>query len=259
VFDIPHQLDQPIPMHHPTSLFRAAIKQRELKRTELRAVCRTSDNALCLAVIDKVWMIESLDVAVCSIHLPPSAPSDAIFPLRLGIDTRPLMKGEPVVAVGYHSMTVQQESHEGVGASSGTFNFTLEARDGVVTEAFPSKGPRNEPTSCFQVNIAFDSDMSGGPVIKESGSELVACGIIGKDSSDSTATQRGSGTLALAWDLWQAMALTVKLEETSGSSETTSLLELVKRQLIHDRGDAASHVSITPEPESDSISIAWHA
>jgi Trypsin-like peptidase domain len=259
VFDIPRELDEPIPPYHLSSLFRPVIKQKEMKRTQLRAVCRTSDNALHLAVIDRVWMLDPLDIAVCLIQLPPSAPPEAKFRLRLGIDTKPLTNGEPVLAVGYHSMTVQQDTQEGIGASTGQFNFTLEVRDGVVTDVFPSKGPRNEPMSCFQANVAFDSGMSGGPVIKKTHlPELVACGIIGKDSSDSTEGQQGSGTLALAWALWQAMALTVELEEASGSSGVTSLLELVKRHLIDDRGDAASHVRITSQPQSDSISIAWH-
>ena len=259
VFDIPVQLSQPIPRHHLSSPFAVALKQIDLRQTQLRAVCRTSDNTPHLAVIDKVSMINPLDIAACSIHLPPSATPDTIFPSRFLIDTKPLSNGEQVLAVGYHSMSVQQDTLEGVGSDAGLFSFTLKTRHGVVTEVFPSIGPHNEPVSCFQVNIAFDSGMSGGPVIKKSSlPELVVCGIIGKDFSDSGAAQRGSGIQALAWALWQAMALTVELEDVSGSSETTSLLELVKRHLIDDRGDAASHIRITPEPHSDSVSITWH-
>jgi hypothetical protein len=223
-------------------------------RCELRTVIPKGG----LVVIEKISMMNPMDIAVCTIRLTDEAPTSANFQKSISIDTTPPAKDEKYVAVGYAGMDVEQEVKNGIGAGTGTFRFSVEWRPGDVVQVFPSRGPRNEPTSCFQLNVAFDSGMSGGPLLKVSHfPELVAGGIVGRASSFTEAGQLGSGDLALARPLWLSMAIPVKIEAPPNGIERVLFVELVRRGIVDDRGDALSHIRIDAQRCNGGTVVTW--
>lgn len=119
------------------------------------------------------------------------------------------------------------------------------------------KGSRGRSWPSFRCNTPFDAGMSGGPIINKTyGNEVVTCGVICSDWSESPSTIiQGSG-LSLASMLWTAMGIRIRnasLDDVDGPR----LLDLQRNGHIDDRGKASDHIRIIPGASDEDFRMVY--
>lgn len=259
-FDHIRRLDRPYIRHHPSTPFFVEETDVTLSRTTMRMAFWDGDRGVFPASVDKVWISNPLDIAVCSVRLGEDTPPEVAFQTRLAIDTAPPSVGDQIAAVGYADMEAVPIGEAIAYPYVVRMEQRLDWREGTITEVFNGTGPRGQPWPSFQCNVGFDSGMSGGPIIaKKHGDVLVACGVISTDSSlDSKQMRRGSGLDAIAAMLWPAMVTSIPIETESGPS-VVSLVELQRQGFVDDRGDAARHIIFGRDTQGEIATVRWTA
>lgn len=249
IFQRIEKLDRPYELSDSTTLQEFRLPPPEhnvLTCTDMHVLFRSNDSAEYIALLPHVYPWRN-DTAVCIIELGDQVPEDVHFVSSVIIDTTPAVKGEEILAVGYtNTQIVESSSKE--GRESLSFQRGLTWRRGHIIDVFPTGRDSMHPWPCFQTDVAFDSSMSGGPILKKAGDLLVACGVI---SSDLTAGNSdlgvGSGQAAIASMLWPTMAVSIDEALVEGTRGPMTLLELQRRNFIRDLGNASAHVEILPE------------
>lgn len=215
--------------------YKPRVVEIKFERTSPRVLYPDNMGNVRFLPIRHAYVLSPSDVAIFTVVIPSTCPSELVFTNALKLDTGPPPKGTRVKALGYERMTYAPPE-------SGTINIncTLAKREGVVTEVYPYIGPRNKLWPCFEASIPFDGGMSGGPVFDCSGSEDIVVGAISSDFSLG-ASDAGSGFGAICSILWPAMTIPMTHDVIQGIHKP-SLIELEKRCLVYDRGLAHKHV-----------------
>ena len=258
-FDEIRALDRPWQRHHPTSLFYVEEMDAVLRTTHMWASYRADQRRAFLARIEKVWISNPLDIALASIVLSDDVPQDVQFGVRLGIDTRPPAVGERIAALGYSGMQADELGSSTDYPYSYRVAQKLESREGRIAEVFATASPTGQPWPSFRCDVPFDSGMSGGPVVRLSGEEPLVCGLIHADESiDGDDMGRGSGRNAVAAMLWPSVITPVDVEMDGTEERLSSLLDLIRKGLVDDRGAAHDHVQIVRNVDGQTTGVGWH-
>ena len=169
---------------HETTLREFRLRQEEVNftHTDMRILYSDMNGQIHMPRIMKAYVDEVSDIAVCTIAIEPSLPSDLKFDKQFVINSAPPKKGAAIMAFGYKGMCVGSHIIEGRTALV-NFSETLVRRPGAVIDVFQVQGPRSRPMPCFQCSMPFDSGMSGGPVVELVDGEAVAIGVISRDLS----------------------------------------------------------------------------
>lgn len=146
-------------------------------------------------------------------------------------------KGEEVFVVGYFETEIQSSHHrESDGrAAFQSISGKFQVVRTKVIDVFEN-GVRDISWPCFQVDCPFYSGMSGGVVLVQRDSELLAAGMISRDLSLSGSA---SGAEAFAALIWPALETTFPEKSYQRSDETTitpirSIMEFIRIGVIKD-------------------------
>jgi|ERR1041384_1752602 hypothetical protein len=171
--------------------------------------------------IQKVWLDEKLDIALCWVERPIL--EDGPLPFTLCRLSPGLPKeGEHVTGFGYYQMSSQRQEKEVEGKTIIDYEHKTAVTPGEIVKVYPryrDRGLLNFP--CFETNARFDPGMSGGPIWNERG---FVCGVICA-SSDSS---HSYGSL-----LWLALGIVIEVASaTGGPVEKITLYDLIQRGFV---------------------------
>jgi hypothetical protein len=255
---IAEKIDRPFDTHHPCTPqeFRVRSNGINLKETKIQALFRERNGGGYFAQILHTYINTPGDIAACFAHFEDDIPENVMFDKQLTIDTRPPTVGTPIIAAGYPSGLLHHHVDYENSIATATYNHKLEWRHGKVQEGL-LEGARGRSWPSFRCNTPFDAGMSGGPIINKTyGNEVVACGVICSDWSESPSTiTQGSG-LSLASMLWTAMGIRIRnasLDDVDGPR----LLDLQRKGHIDDRGKASDHIRIIPGASDDDFHMVY--
>lgn len=244
------RIDQPYELSHsstPNEFRLTPLGNNALRRTYMKVLYPTSGENEVLVLIPDAYVWPN-DTAVCIVQFQEHTDQSIAFESSIVIDTTLPNIATPVWAVGYSKMEVEPTTQ-----SNGTmlsYRRQLTSRPGQITQVFSTNGPRGRTWPCFQTDIPFDSGMSGGPILKKVGDLFVACGVISSDlATEDSDFGMGSGHAAIASMLWPTMGITIEKASIEGTRTPTTLLELQRRNFIHDLGNASAHIEILPESQ----------
>jgi hypothetical protein len=154
-----------------------------------------------------------------------------------------------VAALGYGSLALLDHEARDDGFEAFSVQRQLVLRRGVVTSVHPNGNCVVWP--CFETTIPMEAGMSGGPVLwydpnHGPGEQMIACGIISRDfSSDDSKTSYLLPECSTMAMLWPSLALSLHVGQgLKEKAEPVYLLELIRRGIIDDVGDAANNISI---------------
>ena len=255
-FDAIARLDRPYETYHPTTPqeFRPVYRNIVFNNLTPRVVYQFDERGTtCTPRISQAYTVLPLDIAVLILRIPDTIPGDPVFSEKLPIDSSPPTAGSPIKVIGYWNMSADPIEVGPSTANTTRLTISMAQRNGNITGAFPS-GLRNKRWPCFQCSTAFDSGMSGAPILDTSGEQHV----VGIASSDSSLTSSfvASGADAVASMLWPAM--TIKLgNENLGGMNGPTLLDLAREGLIVDRGMPHQHIQLFPGTAQDEIFMNW--
>lgn len=191
-----------------------------------------------VATIEGAWYRPEIDIALFLMTLPENAPCQ--FDLKLSIDTAPLAPGTRIFAMGYSG--AEATFAEPPDYERALFRVSLKipliGRHGSVLAAAPYGSGIYTSPGVF-VDCAFDSGMSGGPVVELRDGVAVVRGVIGGDVSDGPDMDVGTGARAFANVLAPCLtlrALGIELGHDDGSTSIEpSIEELIERRVIDNR------------------------
>jgi len=213
-----------------------------------RVLYPDNDGSMHLPYILNAYILEPSDIAVFTIIIPETLPSDLTFSKKLQIDSGPPKTGNEDKALGYWGMTTSREDH-GID-----IHCSLAFREGTIGQVFPIHGPPNKPWPCFHCTTPFDSGMSGGPIVDTSGETDVVIGMVCSDFTLGESLE-GSGPTAISSILWPSMMTKMKNEHLHGIDGPT-LIDFVRRGLINDRGMAHDHIQVT-QTDPEQMFMKW--
>lgn len=237
-----------------------ASSSAQLQATNVHAILHLDSTAIITNMV-RAWTFPGLDITAMVVEIPSD--EEGTFPVKFDIDTRPIVEGTPVMAVGYPAMEAEHvDPPELVANCRVNLTLPLQYRTGSVIRVC-RKGEGIYSWPGFFVDFPFDSAMSGGPVIDLSAQTPLVRGIVcGDMSEDSYDPKRGSGLRAFASTLWPAMLIEThmllkKRDGTNTPTNETRLMDFIKHGLIKDVGQAHLHIrQIEPSPGAES-SWVW--
>lgn len=240
-------LDQPRPKQAPgiPLAFQTQPKSIDLRSTRMRAGLYGGAGKFTLAEIQRTWRVNECDVALSVASLPSDSP--VTFTRHLAIDSSPMTLGTPVTAAGYPRMCASFVTPPDYDRQDFQVEFSrqLHFRSGNVSMLCPHGiGIHRWPG--FLVNAAFDSGMSGGPIVDFSRDVPVVRGIVGGDLSDNESDgSLGSGVQAFGSTLWPfldaELDFAVRLEGVGDAVPVERVIDLVRLNALDDRGDPLQH------------------
>lgn len=244
--------------YHPTTPpeFRPPVETgRPLKDTRIHVLVPSHSGGFALGTMMTSWFREHNDVAMLLVELEEE--NAAAFEVRLVLDTRPIEKGQKILAMGYPRMVAKTwEDEHGLRAR---LDFRLRVHGGVVVETLQDgSGIHRNPG--FLVSCPFDSGMSGGPIVDASAYPTTVRGIVGSDLSESPGDMSsGSGAYAFASMLWAAMMIPTDVGVLAADGSVlvpgkALFLDLSRHGVIDDRGEAHEHLHVE---ESDGVTRWW--
>lgn len=264
VINFVHDIESRGQYHHPTITTEFRPKPQSyinLDRTMVYVGVR-GNSGMVLAEMIQSWHTTVSDVALMLVKIRDD--DDVSFNYRLSLDTRPVEENTLVLAVGYSPMLsdfMYPPNYE-VQDFRVQLQIQLQTRRGKVTRVC-SQGLHNNRWPGFIVDTAFDSGMSGGPLIDLSGDDTCVRGLVGSDISETQEDgYRGSGGQAFASMLWPAMLLEVPIEFGSKDGrvvvpKNSCLFELVRHGLINDRGECYKYVGF--QHTESTYNCWWHS
>jgi hypothetical protein len=242
-------IDQPRPRHAatlPDILVPDRPRVIGLKRTRICALV-TDPEPSAIAELETAWALGAHDVALLLVRIPEAYPGR--FVGQLPIDFSPVPIGTQLLAIGYPGTKARFAAPPDYDnfRFSVTLDTTLERRPTTVLEHCPTgSGIHRWPG--FFVDCAFDSGMSGGPLIELRDSLPVVRGLVGGDLSAGEDHAIGSGLRAFASILWPALATPIGVNVCFDTDPTLkvvgNLLDMVRFGLIDDRGNALAHLRL---------------
>jgi hypothetical protein len=193
--------------------------------------------------VNSINTIENIDIAVIQLKFAYRN-GQPFYHSFQQLKLLPPSIGTNVLGLGYHDM-------QGIKVNTTRIEYSqeLSASTGAIIEHFHTgRDSSMIPFPSFQVNCKFNSGMSGGPVFQEDG---IVCGVI----CSSIDHEDGNNHISYVSSIWPAMALKVTINYSNGQKETLTLLELVKKGIIH-TDDAINDLEINSvDNQNTSITI----
>ena len=211
-----------------------------------------SDQQTFIAEVTHAWGCKKSDLAVLCVDIPAAV--DGLITQQFAINSAGPSVGDNVNIHGYFE--IQDISAEMVPSGFGPLLRHLSGGDlpvfaegkqsslsGRVVERFP-EGVALVRSACFRVDQAFNSGMSGGPVIHWVGGVPAVCGLISLDDSDDA---YGTGKWAIASELANLLDMDLMINGQHPLTYNRSdipptpihcLRDLVRLGVIRDLGSA---------------------
>ena len=147
----------PIDRSHPSSPFRSPPPSLwEIENRIPHTIAFANGEGIPSRVLD-VSLHPEFDLAVFHARLPENGPA---FSNQIGFDSTSPSAGEAVICLGYCNMKWSTE--KAAEDTVDVFDFPLKARYGNIHEL--TEGRNRAPVA--RLNLAIDSGMSGGPIVK---------------------------------------------------------------------------------------------
>lgn len=235
--------------------FFRALKPRpiDLAHTRLKAIYRHKSGRGYLADILNVQRDGMTDVAVCQLSLQSDVPSEVLFERKMAIHAGPIPPNLEVAIVGYAGMKGTQSYIDEESRTSLATHFQqLTFEHGRCLEYYGVRGPRGPIGPCFEINVAAQHGMSGGPVLhKGYGDVIVGCGVI------SRGTAFGGDETTMASSLWPAYSFNIDALRGENDQPLT-LVDLARQGWIDDKSNGPDNFRFIKTPDENSNgTIEW--
>jgi hypothetical protein len=247
-------VDRPHPRHHASAFFVVEEDVIVFQKTKPHVIYCLDSAIGCSALLETSVGLPEVDVSACQIILGADVPPDVKFDLRLALDTRPVVPGERILAVGYSTMQSQTASVTGNRSSQ---NFTAQFRtlEGIVTTADGGRSEGGVP--CFGVNVCLEPGMSGGPILTEDlNGNCFVRGIIRSDF-DLGSDFSVSG-LGLATSVWPSVIL--PLNSPTGErlfDFSATILDLIREGKVCDAGQIHERLRVVYDAQNSRVEAHW--